>query len=73
MTTMATKTPYQTTFEPENTIQPIFTGGSVSLDITGRILATPLGEDVLLTDLNTGKQLAKIEGVSGFELLVIVY
>lgn len=60
---MATKAPYQTTFEPENTIQPIFTGGSVALDQSGRILATPLGEDALLTDLNTGKQLAKIEGV----------
>jgi len=65
---MATKAPYQVTFDPENTIQPIYTGGSVSLDHTGRILATPLGEDALLTDLNTGKQLAKIEGVSPSKL-----
>lgn len=35
----------------------------MALDQSGRILATPLGEDALLTDLNTGKQLAKIEGV----------
>lgn len=61
--TMANKAPYQTTFEPEHTIQPIYTGGSVALDQSGRILATTLGEDALLTDLNTGKQLAKIEGV----------
>lgn len=60
---MANRTPYQTTFEPENTIQPIYTGGSVALDREGRFLATTLGEDALLTDLTTGKQLAKIEGV----------
>jgi hypothetical protein len=64
--TMANKAPYQTTFEPENTIQPIYTGGSVALDQSGRILATTLGEDALLTDLNTGRQLAKIEGVLNF-------
>lgn len=61
---MATKAPYRTTFEPEHTIQPIYTGGSVALDQTGRILATTLGEDALLTDLNTGRELARIEGVS---------
>lgn len=63
---MATKAPYKTTFEPEHTIQPIYTGGSVALDQTGRILATTLGEDALLTDLNTGRELARIEGVSYF-------
>jgi len=61
---MANKAPYKTTFEPAHTIQPIYTGGSVALDQSGRILATTLGEDALLTDLNTGRQLAKIEGVS---------
>lgn len=59
---MATKSPYQTTFEIENFIQPLHTGGSVSLDQRGLILATCLGEDALLTDLNTGKELARIEG-----------
>ncbi|TVY39036.1 putative U3 small nucleolar RNA-associated protein [Lachnellula occidentalis] len=59
---MANKSPYQTTFEAEHTIQPIYTGGSVALDNTGSILATTLGEDALLTDLNTGRQLARIEG-----------
>ena len=62
--TMTSRSSYQTTFEPENTIQPIYTGGSVALDHSGRILATTLGEDALLTDLNTGRQLLKIEGVS---------
>jgi U3 small nucleolar RNA-associated protein 13 len=60
---MANKSPYQITYEVEHTIQPIYTGGSVALDQSGRILATTLGEDALLTDLNTGRQLAKIEGV----------
>ncbi|KAG7002131.1 hypothetical protein G7Y79_00028g061520 [Physcia stellaris] len=53
---------YRTTFEPERTIQPIYTGGDVALDDTGRILATCLGEDVAITDLDTGRLLARIEG-----------
>jgi U3 small nucleolar RNA-associated protein 13 len=61
---MANKSPYQITFEVDKCIEPVFTGGSVDLDQSGRILATTLGEDALLTDLNTGRQLAKIEGVS---------
>ncbi len=52
-----------TTYEPEHTIQPIYTGGDVALDDEGLILATCLGEDALLTDLNTGQLLARIEGV----------
>ncbi len=60
---MANKAIYKTTFEVESVIQPIYTGGSVGLDRSGRILATTLGEDALLTDLDTGKQLARIEGV----------
>lgn len=59
---MATKSAYQTTFEAERVIQPIYTGGAVSLETTGRILATTLGEEALLTDLNTGRELARIEG-----------
>lgn len=34
----------------------------MSLETTGRILATTLGEEALLTDLNTGSELARIEG-----------
>ncbi|KAA6407489.1 MAG: WD40 repeat protein [Lasallia pustulata] len=59
---MALRASTVTTFEAERTIQPIYTGGDVALDQEGRILATCLGEDALLTDLGTGEQLARIEG-----------
>jgi U3 small nucleolar RNA-associated protein 13 len=61
---MATKRPLKTTFEPGRVIQPIFTGGSVSIDDEARILATTLGEDVILTDPASGRSLATVEGVS---------
>lgn len=59
---MATRAAYKTTFEPERVSQPIYTGGSVALDYSGRILASTLGEEALLTDLDTGEELARIEG-----------
>nr|POE63159.1 putative u3 small nucleolar rna-associated protein 13 [Quercus suber] len=62
MSSMAYKAEYKTTFEPRRIIQPIYTGGSVALSEEGRVLATCLGEEALLTDLNTGSQLARIEG-----------
>lgn len=65
---MAFRTSTVTTFEVERTIQPIYTGGDVALDQDGRILATCLGEDALLTDLGTGEQLARIEGVCSAEV-----
>lgn len=52
------------TFEPEQIIQPIYTGGNVALNRQGRILATCLGEETLITDLDTAKLLVRIEGVS---------
>ncbi|CAK7263386.1 U3 small nucleolar RNA-associated protein 13 [Sporothrix epigloea] len=59
---MATKVAYKTTFEVEQVIRPIYTGGSVALDNSSRYLATTLGEDVVITDLATGKLFARIEG-----------
>ncbi|EGD96710.1 small nucleolar ribonucleoprotein complex subunit [Trichophyton tonsurans CBS 112818] len=56
------KVAVKTTFEVHKTIQPIYTGGSVSLDASGRFLATCVGEDALLIDLETGERLAQIEG-----------
>jgi U3 small nucleolar RNA-associated protein 13 len=60
---MSTRSQVTISFEPENIIQPIYTGGDVSLDARGRILATCLGEDALVTDLDSGELLARIEGV----------
>ena len=57
-----------TTYHPERTIQPIYTGGDVLLDREGRILATCLGEEALLTDLRTGELLARIEGVRRYDI-----
>ena len=62
-TTMAGRSSAQTTFTTVNTIQPIYTGGSVALDESGAVLATCLGEDALLTDFKSGAVLARIEGV----------
>lgn len=61
---MAYKAELKTTFDPLKVIQPIYTGGPVALAQDGRILASSLGEDVLLSDLATGDHLARIEGVS---------
>ena len=52
------------TFEAQKVIEPFYTGGSLALSRDGRVLATCLGEQVLLTDLGTGERLARIEGVS---------
>ena len=61
---MALKADFKTTFEPSRVIQPIYTGGSVALSEDGKVLATCLGEEALLTNLDTGEPLARIEGVS---------
>jgi U3 small nucleolar RNA-associated protein 13 len=61
---MAQRAAVKTTYAVNRTIQPIYSGGSIALSEDGRILAATLGEDVVLTDLNTGKELARIEGVS---------
>jgi hypothetical protein len=62
-TIMDSSSQLKTTFEPETVIQPIFTRGNVALTRDGRILASCVEEDTVLTDLQTGVQLAKIEGV----------
>jgi hypothetical protein len=60
---MANRTQIKTTFAPAKVIQPLYTRGSVALSQDGRILASCLDDDVLLTDLRTGEELARIEGV----------
>ncbi|KKY29042.1 putative small nucleolar ribonucleoprotein complex subunit [Phaeomoniella chlamydospora] len=59
---MAAKVEVKTTFEPTRTIEPIYTGGDVSLDASGNILASCVEEDVLIVNLKTGQPLARIEG-----------
>ena len=52
------------TFEAEKVLQPIFTGGDVSIDAKGQILAASLGDQVVLTNVQNGEMLVRIEGVS---------
>ncbi|KAL7271142.1 U3 small nucleolar RNA-associated protein 13 [Rhizina undulata] len=52
----------KTTFRPAKVIQPFYTGGKVSLDQSGKILVTTLNEDVLIVDIESGEELARIEG-----------
>jgi hypothetical protein len=62
ISTMAQRAAVKTTYEVNSTLQPIYSGGALSLSEDGRILAASLGEDVLLTDLTNGKELGRIEG-----------
>ncbi|KAL5121822.1 U3 small nucleolar RNA-associated protein 13 [Pleosporales sp. CAS-2024a] len=59
---MAQRAAVKTTFEATRTLQPIYSGGSLSLTEDGRILAASLGDEVLLTDLASGKELGRVEG-----------
>jgi U3 small nucleolar RNA-associated protein 13 len=61
----------KTTFEASRTLRPIYTGGSTALDASGRILLSCVGEDALIVDLETGNQLASLEGV-GFVAFVLL-
>ena len=74
---MAQRPQTRTTFEPAKVIQPIYTRGNVALDQSGRILASCLDEDVVLSDLRTGAELTRIEGVCsplrGVVLSILTY
>ncbi|KAK3068646.1 U3 small nucleolar RNA-associated protein 13 [Teratosphaeriaceae sp. CCFEE 6253] len=59
---MALRAETKTTFEPAHVIQPIYTGGAVALSEVGSLLASTLGEEVLITSLETGAHLARIQG-----------
>lgn len=56
----------ETSFEIDKVIEPIYSGGAVALTRNGRLLATTLNEDALLTDLSSGQRLAKVEGVRAY-------
>ncbi|RVX73995.1 hypothetical protein B0A52_02885 [Exophiala mesophila] len=59
---MATKVEFKTTFEAKKTIEPIFTGGEVSSNATGSLIATCVEDDVLVVDIKTVSVLCRIEG-----------
>lgn len=59
----------ETSFEADKVIEPIYSGGVVALSGDGRLLATTLGEDALLTDLANGQRLAKVEGVRAYKVV----
>ncbi|KAL6250600.1 U3 small nucleolar RNA-associated protein 13 [Rhinocladiella similis] len=59
---MATKVNFKTTFEVAKTIEPIYTGGDVSANSSGNLIASCVDEDVLVFDTTTGKVLCRIEG-----------
>ena len=65
---MAQRLQIRTTFDAVKVIRPIYTRGNVALDEEGRILASCLDEDVVLSDLRTGEELARLEGVSIFNV-----
>ena len=60
---MASEAKQQVTFDIQDVIQPIYTGGDVAVSADGRVLATCVEEDALLTNPATGQALCRIEGV----------
>jgi len=59
---MATKVNIKTTFEAAKTIEPIYTGGDVSSNSSGTLIATCVDEDVLIVEIRTVKVLCRVEG-----------
>jgi U3 small nucleolar RNA-associated protein 13 len=59
---MATKQHVQTTYEAARTIEPIYTGGDVSANLTGSIIATIVEEDVLIVNTASSRAICRIEG-----------
>ena len=58
---MASRISIKTTFEPAKTIEPVYTGGDVSLDRSGRFLATCVDEDALILNIQTSERAFRIE------------
>ncbi|KEF62786.1 uncharacterized protein A1O9_00759 [Exophiala aquamarina CBS 119918] len=59
---MATKVSFKTTFEAAKTIQPIYTGGEISGNLDGTLIATCVDEDVLVVRSETAIVLCRVEG-----------
>ncbi|KAL9112465.1 MAG: hypothetical protein Q9227_003307 [Pyrenula ochraceoflavens] len=59
---MASKVNVKTTFEPARVIEPIYTGGDVSLDSSGQILASCVEDEALIVDIERFNVLARLDG-----------
>lgn len=55
----------KTTFTPSKVVQPFYSGGpgNVALDKSGRFLATVCEDEVVITDMETGQEMVRLEGV----------
>ena len=60
---MTTRSKLVTTYDPQQVIQPLYTGGDVALSARGDLLVTCLTEEVVLSNLSNGRILARIDGV----------
>jgi hypothetical protein len=50
-------------FKSIKTIESIYTGGKVVITEDAKHLITTLNEDIIVTELDTGKQVHELEGV----------
>jgi U3 small nucleolar RNA-associated protein 13 len=50
-------------FKSIKTIESIYTGGKVVITEDAKYLITTLNEDIIVTELETGKQVHELEGV----------
>lgn len=50
-------------FKSVKTIESIYTGGKVVITDDAKHLITTLNEDIIVTELDTGKQVYELEGV----------
>lgn len=53
-------------------IRPLYTGGPVVLTRDGEWIVTTMGEEVLVTELRTGRGVARVKGVSTPSLSSVV-
>ena len=63
--TMAPSQPLKTTFRPSKVVQPYYSGGAgcVALDRSGRLMVTAYGDEAVITDIESGAEIARIDGV----------
>ncbi|KAG5517874.1 hypothetical protein PMAC_000328 [Pneumocystis sp. 'macacae'] len=60
MTSFSKATALKTSFAIEKSIEPIYTGGSISLSADGYIFSSSLGEDVKVINIDTGEKDSEI-------------